>query len=74
MFGSVGDDHNLLIWDLRSPVSTKPVQSVAAHQGEVSILLSLKSPFLCDVCWHYKRNVIMSWLAICVVCLFVLAR
>uniref|UniRef100_A0A0D3FLM7 Histone-binding protein RBBP4-like N-terminal domain-containing protein n=1 Tax=Oryza barthii TaxID=65489 RepID=A0A0D3FLM7_9ORYZ len=38
LFGSVGDDHNLLIWDLRSPVSTKPVQSVAAHQGEVNCL------------------------------------
>ncbi|KAG2536439.1 histone-binding protein MSI1 homolog [Panicum virgatum] len=38
LFGSVGDDHHLLIWDLRSPAPTKPVQSVVAHQGEVNCL------------------------------------
>ncbi|KAL5210809.1 hypothetical protein ABZP36_006432 [Zizania latifolia] len=38
LFGSVGDDHNMLIWDLRSPAPTKPVQSVVAHQGEVNCL------------------------------------
>ena len=40
LFGSVGDDHHLLIWDLRSPSPTKPIQSVVAHQGEVSVSLS----------------------------------
>ncbi|PWZ56571.1 hypothetical protein Zm00014a_031834 [Zea mays] len=38
LFGSVGDDYHLLIWDLRSPAPTKPVQSVVAHQGEVNCL------------------------------------
>ena len=36
LFGSVGDDQYLLIWDLRAPTVTKPVQSVIAHQSEVS--------------------------------------
>ncbi|RWW08198.1 hypothetical protein GW17_00028375 [Ensete ventricosum] len=36
-FGSVGDDHYLLLWDLRMP-NTKPVKSVIAHQGEVNCL------------------------------------
>jgi len=35
LFGSVGDDQYLLIWDLRAPSVTKPVQSVVAHQSEV---------------------------------------
>uniref|UniRef100_A0A804U6G4 Histone-binding protein MSI1 n=1 Tax=Zea mays TaxID=4577 RepID=A0A804U6G4_MAIZE len=38
LFGSVGDDHHLLIWDLRSPSPARPVQSVVAHQGEVNCL------------------------------------
>ncbi|EMS68082.1 WD-40 repeat-containing protein MSI1 [Triticum urartu] len=38
LFGSVGDDHHLLIWDMRTPAPTKPVQSVVAHQGEVNCL------------------------------------
>ncbi|CAA6668079.1 unnamed protein product [Spirodela intermedia] len=38
LFGSVGDDHHLLIWDLRAPSPTKPIQSVVAHQGEVNCL------------------------------------
>lgn len=36
-FGSVGDDHYLLLWDLRT-TNNKPVKSVVAHQGEVSML------------------------------------
>lgn len=36
LFGSVGDDQYLLIWDLRTPAVSKPVQSVVAHQSEVS--------------------------------------
>lgn len=38
LFGSVGDDQNLFIWDLRSPVA-KPAQSVVAHENEVSTIL-----------------------------------
>ncbi|PQP96085.1 WD-40 repeat-containing protein MSI1 [Prunus yedoensis var. nudiflora] len=38
LFGSVGDDQYLLIWDLRTPSVTKPVQSVVAHQSEVNCL------------------------------------
>lgn len=42
LFGSVGDDQYLLIWDLRTPSVTKPVQSVVAHQSEVSLMISIK--------------------------------
>lgn len=38
LFGSVGDDQYLLIWDLRTPSISKPVQSVIAHQSEVKCL------------------------------------
>ncbi|XP_072950974.1 histone-binding protein MSI1-like [Typha angustifolia] len=38
LFGSVGDDRHLFIWDLRSPAADKPVHSVVAHQGEVNCL------------------------------------
>jgi len=38
LFGSVGDDQYLLIWDLRTPAVSKPVQSVVAHQSEVRVL------------------------------------
>ncbi|KAK6930479.1 Histone-binding protein RBBP4, N-terminal, partial [Dillenia turbinata] len=34
LFGSVGDDQYLLIWDLRTPSANKPIQSVIAHQSE----------------------------------------
>lgn len=37
LFGSVGDDQHLHIWDLRSQSANKPVQSVVAHQSEVGI-------------------------------------
>lgn len=37
LFGSVGDDQYLLIWDLRSPSASKPVQSVVAHSMEVRL-------------------------------------
>ncbi|KAI7989219.1 WD-40 repeat-containing protein MSI1 [Camellia lanceoleosa] len=33
LFGSVGDDQYLHIWDLRTPSVTKPIQSVIAHQN-----------------------------------------
>lgn len=39
LFGSVGDDQYLHIWDLRSPSVTKPSQSVMAHRSEVRIRL-----------------------------------
>lgn len=32
LFGSVGDDHMLMIWDLRT---SKPQHSIAAHEDEV---------------------------------------
>ncbi|URE23734.1 Histone-binding protein RBBP4 or subunit C of CAF1 complex [Musa troglodytarum] len=38
LFGSVGDDHLLMIWDLRSSASKKPQQMVTAHQDEVNSL------------------------------------
>ncbi|CAN6812482.1 unnamed protein product [Brassica oleracea] len=38
LFGSVGDDQYLLIWDLRSPSASKPIQSVVAHSMEVNCL------------------------------------
>ncbi|KAM7470400.1 hypothetical protein LguiA_008583 [Lonicera macranthoides] len=38
LFGSVGDDQFLHIWDLRTPSVTKPIQSVVAHQSEVNCL------------------------------------
>lgn len=38
LFGSVGDDQYLFIWDLRSSSTTKPVQSVVAHSMEVRLL------------------------------------
>jgi len=36
MFGSVGDDWKLVIWDLRT---NKPQQSVKPHENEVIYLL-----------------------------------
>ncbi|PIN13172.1 Nucleosome remodeling factor, subunit CAF1/NURF55/MSI1 [Handroanthus impetiginosus] len=38
LFGSVGDDHSLHIWDLRSPSVSEPILSVVAHQSEVNSL------------------------------------
>ncbi|RZC55227.1 hypothetical protein C5167_014078 [Papaver somniferum] len=38
LFGSVGDDHRLMIWDLRSSTSGKPQESVVAHAKEVNSL------------------------------------
>ena len=35
LFGTVGDDQYLLIWDLRSPSASKPIQCVVAHSMEV---------------------------------------
>ncbi|KAI9122481.1 hypothetical protein K1719_006321 [Acacia pycnantha] len=36
LFGSVGDEQYLFIWDLHSQSANKPVQSVVAHQSEAS--------------------------------------
>ncbi|CAI9769245.1 unnamed protein product [Fraxinus pennsylvanica] len=38
LFGSVGDDQYLHIWDLRTSSVNKPIQSVVAHQSEVNCL------------------------------------
>ncbi|CAH9081735.1 unnamed protein product [Cuscuta epithymum] len=38
LFGSVGDDQYLHIWDLRTPSVTKPIHSVIAHNGNVNCL------------------------------------
>ncbi|XP_051147214.1 WD-40 repeat-containing protein MSI1-like isoform X2 [Andrographis paniculata] len=38
LFGSVGDDQYLHVWDLRTPSPVKPIQSVTAHQSEVNSL------------------------------------
>ncbi|GBG77620.1 hypothetical protein CBR_g24066 [Chara braunii] len=38
LFGSVGDDRQLLIWDMRSSTAEKPEQAVEAHQAEVNCL------------------------------------
>ncbi|KAK2351028.1 WD-40 repeat-containing protein MSI1 [Trifolium repens] len=34
LFGSVGDDQYLLVWDLRTPSVTKPVRSCIANSSE----------------------------------------
>jgi len=38
IFGSVSDDHQLLIWDTRSNKTNKSSQSVEAHKAEVNCL------------------------------------
>ncbi|KAJ7544739.1 hypothetical protein O6H91_09G091100 [Diphasiastrum complanatum] len=38
LFGSVGDDRNLLIWDTRTSTAEKPLHAIEAHQAEVNCL------------------------------------
>ena len=38
IFGSVGDDHKLMIWDTRHNDPSKPSQIVDAHDAEVNCL------------------------------------
>ncbi|XP_010266834.1 PREDICTED: WD-40 repeat-containing protein MSI2-like [Nelumbo nucifera] len=38
LFGSVGDDRRLMIWDMRSSLLNKPQQSLLAHEKEVNYL------------------------------------
>lgn len=38
LFGSVGDDKKLMIWDTRSPNKNQPSSSVLAHAAEVNCL------------------------------------
>lgn len=38
MFGSVGDDKKLMLWDTRSQTSLKPSQIIDAHSAEVNCL------------------------------------
>lgn len=56
LFGSVGDDRHLMIWDLRS-TSDKPVQSVIAHENEVKrpLIFHFHSP-----CSPYEFSLLLS--------------
>ncbi|CAN6485075.1 unnamed protein product [Victoria cruziana] len=38
LFGSVGDDHKLLVWDLRACKSSQPQHAIEAHEAEVNCL------------------------------------
>uniref|UniRef100_A0A914DZC2 Probable histone-binding protein lin-53 n=1 Tax=Acrobeloides nanus TaxID=290746 RepID=A0A914DZC2_9BILA len=38
VFGSVGDDHKLMIWDTRNNSTSKPAHTVEAHAAEVNCL------------------------------------
>uniref|UniRef100_A0A7S3A4U1 Histone-binding protein RBBP4-like N-terminal domain-containing protein n=1 Tax=Rhodosorus marinus TaxID=101924 RepID=A0A7S3A4U1_9RHOD len=38
IFGSVGDDKKLMLWDMRSPDRSRPFSSVRAHEQEVNCL------------------------------------
>jgi len=38
MFGSVGDDKKLMLWDTRSNTATRPTQIIDAHAAEVNCL------------------------------------
>ena len=38
LFGSVADDHKLMIWDTRSTANNKPSHTVDAHSAEVNCL------------------------------------
>ncbi|CAM6120462.1 unnamed protein product [Calypogeia fissa] len=38
LFGSVGDDRQLLIWDTRTSTMEKPLHAIDAHQAEVNCL------------------------------------
>ncbi|KAL3689823.1 hypothetical protein R1sor_016132 [Riccia sorocarpa] len=38
LFGSVGDDRQLLVWDTRTSTSEKPLHAIDAHQAEVNCL------------------------------------
>lgn len=38
VFGSVGDDHKLMVWDTRSNTVNKPAHSIDAHSAEVNCL------------------------------------
>lgn len=40
LFGSVGADNYLLIWDLRCSSASKPAQSVAAHSMRVTLVFT----------------------------------
>ncbi|KAI8014103.1 hypothetical protein LOK49_LG05G03564 [Camellia lanceoleosa] len=44
LFGSVGNDQYLYIWDLRTPSAGKSIQSIIAHQSEVPLFTRGKAP------------------------------
>lgn len=54
LFGSVGDDHHLLLWDIRKD-SEKPLHTVEAHQAEV-IALELSELFLVENLTRKKNS------------------
>ena len=54
-FGSVGDDHHLLLWDIRKDFE-KPLHTVEAHQAEV-IALELFEFFLVENLTRKKKLV-----------------
>ena len=49
LFGSVGDDKQLLIWDLRSNTPDTPAQAVEAHEAEVRGRYALGTPWRTQV-------------------------
>ena len=46
LFGSVGDDHHFLLWDIKKD-SENPLHTVETHQAEV-IALELSELFLVE--------------------------
>ncbi|KAK4438262.1 WD-40 repeat-containing protein MSI1 [Sesamum alatum] len=69
LFGSVGDDQYLHIWDLRTPSVSKPIQSVVAHQSKVGAVILIQ-PFsltgerngeeVFQVRWNPKNETILA--------------
>ncbi|XP_006837888.2 WD-40 repeat-containing protein MSI1 [Amborella trichopoda] len=56
LFGSVGEDCRLNIWDLRSSLPKKPLQSILAHQAEVRICRGE----VYEVAWNPKSETILA--------------
>lgn len=62
LFGSVGDDQYLHMWDLRSPSVNKPIQSVVAHQGEVGVIsISTSVMPQCFKLLIDMRTILLCW-------------
>ena len=59
LFGSVGDDRQLLIWDTRTSTTEKPLHAIDAHQAEVNSLSTISCSdynLHCTVLVHWKRG------------------